>query len=72
MIGGDGINDESNKTAPAPTRNTDLTKNTLTTLPLTGGRLDDPMPIAYALLLAGLLAMGTAIHSRRRHGAHCA
>ena len=27
MIGGDGINDESNKTAPAPTRNTDLTKN---------------------------------------------
>ena len=44
----------------------------LTTLPLTGGRLDDPMPIAYALLLAGLLAMGTAIHSRRRHGAHCA
>ena len=26
MIGGDGINDESNKTAPAPTRNTDLTK----------------------------------------------
>ena len=28
MIGGDGINDESNKTAPAPTRNTDLTKNT--------------------------------------------
>lgn len=44
----------------------------LTTLPLTGGRLDDPMPIAYALLLAGMLAMGTAIHSRRRHGAHCA
>lgn len=44
----------------------------LTTLPLTGGRLDGPMPIAYALLLAGLLAMGTAIHSRRRHGAHCA
>lgn len=44
----------------------------MTTLPLTGGRLDDPMPIAYALLLAGLLAMGTAIHSRRRHGAHCA
>ena len=29
MIGGDGINDESNKTAPAPTRNTDLTKYTL-------------------------------------------
>ena len=28
MIGGDGINDESNKTAPAPTRNTDLTKYT--------------------------------------------
>ena len=27
MIGGDGINDESNKTSPAPTRNTDLTKN---------------------------------------------
>ena len=44
----------------------------LTTLPLTGGRLDGPMPIAYALLLAGMLAMGTAIHSRRRHGAHCA
>ncbi len=30
MIGGDGINDESNKTAPAPTRNTDLTKYSLT------------------------------------------
>ena len=28
MIGGDGINDESNKTAPAPTQNTDLTKYT--------------------------------------------
>lgn len=28
MIGGDGINDESNKTAPAPTQNTYLTKYT--------------------------------------------
>ena len=29
MIGGDGINDESNKTAPAPKRNADLTKDTV-------------------------------------------
>ena len=26
MIGGDGINDESNKTAPVPSRNANLTK----------------------------------------------
>ncbi len=26
MIGGDGINDESNKTAPAPTRKNYMTK----------------------------------------------
>ena len=27
MIGGDGINDESNKTAPAPTRKKYMTKH---------------------------------------------
>lgn len=36
MIGGDGINDESNKTSPAPTQNTDLTKY----IYLTCGKLD--------------------------------
>ena len=38
MIGGDGINDESNKTAPAPTRNTDLTKNSVCQIALGIGR----------------------------------
>ena len=42
MIGGDGINDESNKTAPAPTRNTDLTKNMNATIDKTGKLTSPP------------------------------
>lgn len=57
-------------TATAPTFRNTVTP--LTTLPFTGGHLDGPMPAAYAMLAAGLLAAGAMIRNRRRRGAHCA
>ena len=57
-------------TATAPTFRNTVTP--LTTLPFTGGHLDGPMPAAYAMLAAGLLAAGAMIRNRRRHGTHCA
>ena len=55
-------------TATPPTFRNTVTP--LTTLPFTGGRLDDPMPAAYAILAAGLLAAGAMIRNRSRRGAH--
>lgn len=55
-------------TATPPTFRNTVTP--LTTLPFTGGRLDDPMLAAYAILAAGLLAAGAMIRNRSRRGAH--
>ncbi|WP_220389434.1 hypothetical protein, partial [Bifidobacterium longum] len=48
-IGGDGINDESNKTAPAPTRNTDLTKYRFVLSGWLASAVDLPMLLLVSL-----------------------